>query len=202
MEYINITQEILVKKLSLHSLWLEDSKKGGQLSIIDSAINDVLISDKNFESSFLVRCTIKNTTFINCNFMRAKFYDTIFDDCSFQNCYMHRVEMNGANFSDTNFTDSHLVKAEMIGAMGQNANFTNCDLGYAYFADSDLRNSIFENANFVWTHFGGAKLYNKRKYHIKSFDKATVIGGVDISPNGDGKIMINTIEELISYISP
>jgi uncharacterized protein YjbI with pentapeptide repeats len=194
-------QEELFEKLLLHSAWINEASEGEQLLMLDANISDISCDRGNFENSVLVRCVIENATFIECNFLRVKFFDTVFRNCSFLNCYMRRAELNGADFSDVDFTGSHLAKAEFFEAKGQRANFTNCDLGYTYMGDADLRYAIFENASFIRTHFGGGKLYNTRKFHIRSFDKATLIEGVDISAKGDGTILIHSLEELVNYLA-
>ncbi len=195
-----IHQKDLLAKQPSHAAWLNEEPGGEQLLIMDSNLSDISISNSNFESAVLVRCVITNATFLDCNFRRVEFFDTIFRNCSFHNCNLWRVQLNGADFTGVDFTGSNLIKADMIGSIGQHANFTNCDLGYAYLGD--LRHAIFENASFVWTHFGGAKLYNTRKFHIRSFDKATIVGDpVDVSPNADGSLLIETLDELIAYLS-
>jgi len=196
-----ISQEELLAKLPLHSAWINEEPEGEQLVLLDSNISNISINKGNFERSIMVRCVITNATFIDCNFLRTEFFDTVFRDCSFRNCYMRRVQLQGADFGNVDFTDSHLVKSEFNEAKGQRANFTNCDLGYTYMGDADLRHAIFENTSFTRTHFGGGKLYNTQKFHIKSFDKATVIDGVDISPEADNSVLLKTLDELIAYLA-
>lgn len=195
-----IHQDDLLAKLPSHAAWLNEAAEGEQLLIMDSQLSDISISNSNFENSVLDRCVIKNATFRNCNFKRVEFFSTVFRDCSFRDCNLWRVQLNEADFTGVDFTGSNLIKADLTGSIGQHANFTNCDLGYAYLGD--LRNAIFENASFAWTHFGGAKLYNTHKFHIRSFDKATIVGDpVDVSSNADGSVLIETMEQLIAYLS-
>lgn len=195
-----IHQKDLLAKLPSHVAWLNEKPEGEQLVIADSNLSDISISNNNFASAILIRCVITNATFINCNFRRVEFFDTVLHNCSFHACNLWRVQLNGANFTGVDFTGSNLIKADMNGSIGQYANFTDCDLGYAYIGD--LRHANFENASFAWTHFGGSRLYNTHKFHIRSFDKATIAGDpVDISPNADGSLLIETLDELIAYLS-
>lgn len=200
MSLLEIHQEELLAKLPAHAAWLNEEPRGEQLLIMDSNLSDISITRSNFESAVLVRCTITNATFIGCDMRRVEFFDTVFRNCSFRNCNLWRAQLNGADFTGTDFTGSNLIKVDMIDSIGQHANFTDCDLGYTYLGD--LRHAIFENVSFVWTHFGGAKLYNTKKFHIKSFDKATIVGEpVDVSPKADGAQLIETLDELITYLS-
>ncbi len=191
----------LISLIETHKKWLSDRNSNKKLELIGQVIENISVSEVDFQEAVMVRCNLVNVNFNECNFHGAVFIDSTFEECSFINCYMRKADFRSANIMGVNFLNSVLLKVDMQDAVAVGANFTNCDLGGADFIRADLRESIFENANLEWAAFVNAKMGNTKRYHIRSLSNIRLAGSIDISAKGDGTILIDSREELVNYLA-
>lgn len=196
-----LKHEELMSKFQRHKAWLVNNDEGEKLELTDTLMENLSFSKDDFGGIALVRCKLVNVHFDQCNFLGSVFIDSIFEQSSFIGCYMRKADFRSATISGIDFSNSRLSRADMQGTIATDVNFTNCDVDGVDMIETDLRNGIFENANLNWTVFMNAKLGNTRKFHLKSFENARLIDVVDISKGGDGSHLIDSIEDLISYLN-
>jgi len=165
-----------------------DSKR--VLKIMDAEIEGISIADTDLAECVLVRCRIVGGVFSRCKLGRALFFDSRLEECRLTSCDLYKAEFNGADLRGVDFTGSEMGRCDLTGADLRGADLTGCVLDWAWLIRCDMREAILENTSFRGTRIGEAKLYNSRRFHIGPHDQAR-IDNVDMSPAGDGSIIIH-----------
>jgi uncharacterized protein YjbI with pentapeptide repeats len=160
------------------------------LTLLDAELEGLSVHGKDLSCCVLVRCRITGAVFESCELRRALLIDTKFEQCRFRDCNLYKADLNGAHLVGIEFTGSDMGRCDLSRADLQCADLTGCVLDWAWLIGCDMRDAILEHTSFRGTRIGEAKLYNSRRFHLGPHDQAHV-DNVDMSPAGDGSIIVN-----------
>jgi uncharacterized protein YjbI with pentapeptide repeats len=159
------------------------------LKLLDTEVEGISVADKDLGGCILVRCRIIGGVFERCLLRNAQLFDSRLEDCRLTSCDLYKAELNGADLRGVDFTGSEMGRCDFTRADLRGANLTDCVLDWAWLLKCDMRDAILEGASFRGTRIGEARLYNSRRFDIGSRDQARV-NNVDMSPEGDGSIVV------------
>jgi uncharacterized protein YjbI with pentapeptide repeats len=101
--------EAWVKRVQL----LESLDNEGKLILFEHELGNFRISNRDLSSCELIRCRLRNMTFIECDFTAALLIGSVFENCTFNDCSFYKADIGDSIAIGADFSGSRLIKAEL-----------------------------------------------------------------------------------------
>jgi uncharacterized protein YjbI with pentapeptide repeats len=166
--------------------------------VISSYITDTEIYNLDKKDIEINGSHLKNIKFINCNFEKSYFVDTIFEFCDLSNLNLSsstfkRVIFKDCKLSGANFNRSYLENVKFATCNARNIYLDECaiyscnlnetNFSFANLTSVDFKNTEIYNCNFLECNF------SKTKLHKLDFSNSEISGIIIFTEDLKGVIM-------------
>lgn len=139
-----------------------------RLEILDQAIRDHLVENKDIDFVAFVRCDLKNIHFNNCHLDSSLLFENKLENISFSKSILTESQVRDGVFENIMFEECDLSKLQFSNNTFKNCQFIRCQMNWSLLVDTVFEKCILKNLDLTGVTVNNVQFMNCEILNCKS----------------------------------